>query len=170
MAGNAPIRTVPPFGLVALGQPSADQDLDVPPVEITPDYVWARLKEAFQTLKHLPERTLPAAYGSSLPEPILGPGEAWPMKKRAVFSAARISRMEEAIQWPLLIEDMDRRKVLVGLALGVRYDTITFEFGVTRQTLRAWRSATCALITSILNNKGEENGEYCGIPKKRDSN
>lgn len=146
MAGNAPIRTVPPFGLVALGQPSADQDLDVPPVEITPDYVWARLKEAFQTLKQLPERTLPAAYGSSLPEPILGPGEAWPMKKRPIFSAARISRMEEAIQWPLLIEDVERRKVLVGLALGVRYDILVDEIGVSRHTLRTWRGEECASL------------------------
>lgn len=150
MAGNAPIRPVPPFGLVALGQPSADQDLDVPPVEITPDYVWARLKEAFQTLKQLPERTLPAAYGSSLPEPILGPGEAWPMKKRPIFSAARISRMEEAIQWPLLIEDMDRRKVLVGLALGVRRDALALETGVSRETLRAWRQAACNDLTEHL--------------------
>lgn len=146
MAGNAPTRTVPPFGLVALGQPSADQDLDVPPVEITPDYVWARLKEAFQTLKHLPERTLPAAYGSSLPEPILGPGEAWPMKKRPIFSAARISRMEEAIQWPLLIEDMDRRKALVGLALGVRRQHLADDVGVSCRTLHQWRAASCREI------------------------
>ncbi|MCK6442296.1 DUF6362 family protein [Elstera cyanobacteriorum] len=150
MAGNAPIRTVPPFGLVALGQPSADQDLDVPPVEITPDYVWARLKEAFQTLKQLPERTLPAAYGSSLPEPILGPGEAWPMKKRPIFSPARISRMEEAIQWPLLIEDVDRRKVLVGLALGVRYDALAREIRLSRQTLRGWRNEGCLHIKGQL--------------------
>lgn len=150
MAGNAPIHTVPAFGLVALGQPSADEDLDVPPVEITPDYVWARLKEAFQTLKQLPERTLPAAYGSSLPEPILGPGEAWPMKKRPIFSAARISRMEEAIQWPLLIEDMDRRKALVGLALGVRADTLALEIDVSRETLRAWRKYACVEIAGML--------------------
>lgn len=150
MAGNAPIRTVPPFGIVALGQPSADQDLDMPPVEITPDYVWARLKEAFQTLKQLPERTLPAAYGSSLPEPILGPGEAWPMKKRPIFSAARISRMEEAIRWPLLVEDIDRRKALVGLALGVRYDVLAAQAGMSRHTLRAWRKECCILIGDNL--------------------
>jgi len=134
------------FGLVALGQRSDPRDLDVPPEEITPEYVWARLKEAFQTLKHIPERCWPAGYGSSMPEPLLGPGEAWPTKKRQVFSAARITRMEEAIQWPLLIEDLDRRKVLVGLALGVRYDALAQELGVTRQTLRAWRKEGCVLL------------------------
>lgn len=158
MAGNAPIRTIPPFGLVALGRPSADQDLDVPPVEITPDYVWARLKEAFQTLKQLPERTLPAAYGSSLPEPILGPGEAWPMKKRAVFSAARISRMEEAIQWPLLIEDMDRRKALVGLALGVRVQVLLAELGISRTTLYRFSKEASNEICEKLFNCNERRG------------
>lgn len=150
MAGNAPIRTVPPFGLVALGQPSADQDLDVPPVEITPDYVWARLKEAFQTLKQLPERTLPAAYGSSLPEPILGPGEAWPMKKPPIFSAARITRMEEAIQWPLLIEDMDRRKALVGRALGVRRAALADDLGVSERSVSRLRDEGVANICDRL--------------------
>ena len=150
MAGNAPIRPVPPFGLVALGQPSADQDLDVPPVEITPDYVWARLKEAFQTLKQLPERTLPAAYGSSLPEPILGPGEAWPMKKRPIFSAARITRMEEAIQWPLLIEDMDRRKALVGRALGVPRAALADDLGVSERSVSRLRDEGVANICDRL--------------------
>lgn len=150
MAGNAPICTVPPFGLVALGQPSADQDLDVPPVEITPDYVWARLKEAFQTLKQLPERTLPAAYGSSLPEPILGPGEAWPMKKRPIFSAARITRMEEAIQWPLLIEDMDRRKALVGRALGVPRAALADDLGVSERSVSRLRDEGVANICDRL--------------------
>lgn len=131
------------FGLVALGQRSDPRDLDVPPEEITPDYVWARLKEAFQTLKQIPERCWPAGYGSSMPEPLLGPGEAWPTMKRPIFSPARITRMEEAIRWPLLIEDMDRRKVLVGLALGVRYSVLVEQVGVSRQTLRRWKELAC---------------------------
>jgi hypothetical protein len=135
---------------VSLGQRSDPRDLDVPPEEITPEYVWVRLREAFQTLKQIPERCWPAGYGSSMPEPLIGPGEAWPTKKRPIFSAARITRMEEAIQWPLLIDDIDRRKVLVGLALGVRYEALAQELGVSRQTLRGWRNASCCYLSFMV--------------------
>lgn len=138
------------FGLVSLGQRSDPRDLDVPPEEITPEYVWARLKEAFQTLKQIPERCWPAGYGSSMPEPLLGPGEAWPTKKRPIFSPARISRMEEAIQWPLLIEDIDRRKVLVGLALGMNALTLSEEMKISKRTVYNWRKESCFIVRCRL--------------------
>lgn len=75
-----------------------------PPITYTHQIVLDRMVEAFQTLRAIPMRLYPDGYGAFWPEMTREADDAKPKAKpvRMRPGGEEISRMEEALRWPLL--------------------------------------------------------------------
>jgi hypothetical protein len=118
-------------------------------VEITwtPKLVEARLEEAADTLRRLPEQRVQACR-SGWPQIIREFHDAYgcePARLRlGPPSAVAIDRMDQTLAWLRWLEPDDARIVWLR-ACGVRWKPICYRFGVSRDT--AWRHWLAAIIT-----------------------
>ena len=107
-----------------------------------------RFDEAAYTLRRLPEKDRPRGYGSSWPAVVHDAKHAYgytpeaPM--RVIPSAAAITRMEECLDWLLLVDPEDARIVWLR-AEGARWRQVCIRAGCVRST--AWRRWAAALLT-----------------------
>lgn len=122
----------------------------------TPRKIEDRLEEAALTLRRLPNPPGSGArgHGSSWPEYVHEAKHAYGYEEarmRVVPNAREISRMEEALEWLMLIEGrltdsaIDDRRIVWMRAEGYRWRQICRAVGCARPT--AWRRWSAALIT-----------------------
>lgn len=115
---------------------------------LSPRDIEDRLEEAASTLRRLPEKDRPRGYRSAWPPVVHDAKHAYgytpeaPM--RVVPSAAAITRMEECLDWLLLIDPEDAR-IVWQRAEGARWRQVCISAGVVRST--AWRRWAAALLT-----------------------
>jgi len=131
-----------------------------------PQDVASRLREAAQTLQHLPmpKHGRPGTYRSTMPEPVVSFWEMWGgltaaerEERRREFNYVRetptpdqIARMDEALDWLLWINERDR-KVVMAKAGGNPYRKISFFDGRSREYLRQIWHEGCDFIAGRLN-------------------
>ncbi len=105
-------------------------------------------EEAAYTLRRLPEKNRPRGYSSYWPAVVHDAKHAYgytpeaPM--RVIPSAAAITRMEECLDWLLLVDPEDARIVWLR-AEGARWRQVCIRAGCVRST--AWRRWAAALLT-----------------------
>ncbi len=115
---------------------------------LSPRDIEDRFDEAAYVLRRLPEKDRPRGYSSSWPAVVHDAKHAYgytpqaPM--RVIPSAAAITRMEECLDWLLLVEPEDARIVWLR-AEGARWRHVCIRAGCVRST--AWRSWAAALLT-----------------------
>ena len=115
---------------------------------LSPRDIEDRFEEAAYTLRRLPEKDRPRGYGSSWPAVVHDAKHAYgytpeaPM--RVIPSAAAITRMEECLDWLLLVDPEDARIVWLR-AEGARWRQVCIRAGCVRST--AWRRWAAALLT-----------------------
>ena len=115
---------------------------------LSPRDIEDRFEEAAYTLRRLPEKDRPRGYSSYWPAVVHDAKHAYgytpeaPM--RVIPSAAAITRMEECLDWLLLIETEDARIVWLR-AEGARWRQVCVRAGCVRST--AWRRWASALLT-----------------------
>ncbi len=132
----------------------ADQDW-------TPSLVEERLVEAADVLKRLPDDTR-QGYFSTWPAVLLEfsdlVGQEPPRMKRPWPSPAAISRMEETLDWPKLLDPLDAR-ILWLRAAGERWKTICWKVGLQRAAAHQhWLYGLCVLAWKL-------NGRH--VPSRR---
>ena len=115
---------------------------------LSPRDIEDRFEEAAYTLRRLPEKDRPRGYSSYWPAVVHDAKHAYgytpeaPM--RVIPSAAQITRMEECLDWLLLVDPEDARIVWLR-AVGMRWRQVCIRAGVVRSN--AWRSWVAALLT-----------------------
>ena len=115
---------------------------------LSPRDIEDRFEEAAYTLRRLPEKDRPRGYGSSWPAVVHDAKHAYgytpeaPM--RVIPSAAAITRMEECLDWLLLVDPEDARIVWLR-AEGARWRQVCIRAGCVRSN--AWRRWVAALLT-----------------------
>ena len=115
---------------------------------LTPRDIEDRFEEAAYVLRRLPEKDRPRGYRSSWPPIVQEAKHAYgytpeaPM--RVIPSAAAITRMEECLDWLLLVDPEDARIVWLR-AEGARWRQVCIRAGCVRST--AWRRWAAALLT-----------------------
>ncbi len=115
---------------------------------LTPRDIEDRFEEAAYVLRRLPEKDRPRGYGSSWPPIVQEAKHAYgytpeaPM--RVIPSAAAITRMEECLDWLLLVDPEDARIVWLR-AEGARWRQVCIRAGCVRST--AWRRWAAARLT-----------------------
>jgi hypothetical protein len=115
---------------------------------LTPRDIEDRFEEAAYVLRRLPEKDRPRGYRSSWPPIVQEAKHAYgytpeaPM--RVIPSATAITRMEECLDWLLLIDPEDARIVWLR-AEGARWRQVCIQAGCVRST--AWRRWAAALLT-----------------------
>lgn len=115
---------------------------------MTPRDIEDRFEEAAYVLRRLPEKDRPRGYRSSWPPIVQEAKHAYgytpeaPM--RVIPSAAAITRMEECLDWLLLVDPEDARIVWLR-AEGARWRQVCIRAGCVRST--AWRRWAAALLT-----------------------
>ncbi len=115
---------------------------------LSPHDIEDRFEEAAYTLRRLPERDRPRGYSSYWPAVVHDAKHAYgytpeaPM--RVIPSAAAITRMEECLDWLLLVDPEDARIVWLR-AEGARWRQVCIRAGCVRST--AWRRWAAALLT-----------------------
>ncbi len=115
---------------------------------LTPRDIEDRFEEAAYVLRRLPEKDRPRGYRSSWPPIAQEAKHAYgytpeaPM--RVIPSAAAITRMEECLDWLLLVDPEDARIVWLR-AEGARWRQVCIRAGCVRST--AWRRWAAALLT-----------------------
>ena len=115
---------------------------------LTPRDIEDRFEEAAYVLRRLPEKDRPRGYRSSWPPIVQEAKHAYgytpeaPM--RVIPSAAAITRMEECLDWLLLIDPEDARIIWLR-AEGSRWRQVCIRAGCVRST--AWRRWAAALLT-----------------------
>ena len=115
---------------------------------LSPRDIEDRFEEAAYTLRRLPEKDRPRGYSSYWPAVVHDAKHAYgytpeaPM--RVIASAAAITRMEECLDWLLLIDPEDARIVWLR-AEGARWRQVCIRAGCVRST--AWRRWAAALLT-----------------------
>jgi hypothetical protein len=130
-------------------------------VNWTPEQVEARLKEAADVLKRLPE-TKARGYSNLWPRVVHDFGdmvgqEAEPMR-RPPPSAAAISRMEEALTWIRFLA-IDDGKLVWARAERAPWKSICWRFGIARATAnRRWKFGLSVIALRL-------NGRH--VPAKR---
>ena len=115
---------------------------------LSPRDIEDRFEEAAYTLRRLPEKDRPRGYSSYWPAVVHDAKHAYgytpeaPM--RVIPSAAQITRMEECLDWLLLVDPEDARIVWLR-AEGARWRQVCIRAGCVRST--AWRRWAAALLT-----------------------
>ena len=115
---------------------------------LSPRDIEDRFEEAAYTLRRLPEKDRPRGYSSYWPAVVHDAKHAYgytpeaPM--RVIPSAAAITRMEECLDWLLLVDPEDARIVWLR-AEGARWRQVCIRAGCVRST--AWRRWAAALLT-----------------------
>ena len=115
---------------------------------LNPRDIEDRFEEAAYTLRRLPEKDRPRGYSSYWPAVVHDAKHAYgytpeaPM--RVIPSAAAITRMEECLDWLLLVDPEDARIVWLR-AEGARWRQVCIRAGCVRST--AWRRWAAALLT-----------------------
>ena len=115
---------------------------------LNPPDIEDRFEEAAYTLRRLPEKDRPRGYSSYWPAVVHDAKHAYgytpeaPM--RVIPSAAQITRMEECLDWLLLVDPEDARIVWLR-AEGARWRQVCIRAGCVRST--AWRRWAAALLT-----------------------
>ena len=127
----------------------------------TPSLVEARIVEAVDVLKRLPEERMQGYYSTwprIVPEFSDLVGQEPPRLKRPPPSPGAISRMEETLEWPKLLEPQDAR-ILWLRAAGERWKTICWKVGLQRAAAHEhWLFGLCVLAWKL-------NGRQ--VPSKR---
>ena len=115
---------------------------------LSPRDIEDRFEEAAYVLRRLPEKDRPRGYSSYWPAVMHDAKHAYgytpeaPM--RVIPSAAAITRMEECLDWLLLVDPEDARIVWLR-AEGARWRQVCIRAGCVRST--AWRRWAAALLT-----------------------
>ena len=115
---------------------------------LNPRDIEDRFEEAAYTLRRLPEKDRPRGYSSYWPAVVHDAKHAYgytpeaPM--RVIPSAAQITRMEECLDWLLLVDPEDARIIWLR-AEGARWRQVCIRAGCVRST--AWRRWAAALLT-----------------------
>lgn len=116
-----------------------------------------RFEQAIYTLKRLPPVKVQGYY-NLWPAIKYTEREVWEMEKLPMRlgppTPQAISRMEETLQWIVLLDDVDERKLVWLRAAKVRWKSICYRMGCDRST--AWRKWVIALtkIAARLNSTG----------------
>lgn len=118
----------------------------------TPSLVEERLVEAADVLKRLPEENM-QGYFSTWPAVFVEfsdlVGQEPPRMKRPRPSPAAISRMEETLDWPMLLDPLDAR-ILWLRATGERWKTICWKVGLQRAAAHEhWLYGLCVLAWKL---------------------
>ena len=121
-------------------------------VQWTPSLVEERIVEAVDVLKRLPEE-LVQGYFSTWPAILMEfsdlVGQEPRKLKRPRPSAAAISRMEETLGWPKLLEPQDSRIIWLRAA-GERWKTICWRIGLQRAAAHEhWLYGLCVLAWKL---------------------
>ena len=115
---------------------------------LTPRDIEDRFEEAAYVLRRLPEKDRPRGYRSSWPPIVQEAKHAYgytpEAPKRVIPSAAAITRMEECLDWLLLVDPEDARIIWLR-AEGARWRQVCIRAGCVRST--AWRRWAAALLT-----------------------
>lgn len=118
----------------------------------TPSLVEARIVEAVDVLKRLPEERMQGYYSTwprIVPEFSDLVGQEPPRLKRPLPSPAAISRMEETLEWPKLLEPRDARIVWMRAA-GERWKTICWTVGLQRSAAHQhWLYGLCVISLKL---------------------
>jgi len=113
----------------------------------TPERVEARIEEAADTLRRLPEERV-QGFVSTWPPVVRDFWDAFGWEetrvRRGPPQAGAIDRMDEALRWLSWLEPDDARIVWLR-ACGVHWKLITWRFGISRTT--AWRNWAAALLS-----------------------
>jgi hypothetical protein len=129
--------------------------------EWTPSLVEARLAEAADVLKRLPDRDVQGYYNTwprIIPEFSDLVGREPPRLKRPPPSPEAITRMEETLTWTAGLDPVDA-KIIWLRAGGERWKTICWTVGLARATVHQhWLYALCVIAWRL-------NGRR--IPSKR---
>ena len=114
---------------------------------LSPRDIEDRFDEAAYTLRRLPEKDRPRGYSSFWPAVVHDAKHAYgytPEAPMRVIPAAAITRMEECLDWLLLVDPEDARIVWLR-AEGARWRQVCIRAGCVRST--AWRRWAAALLT-----------------------
>ncbi len=118
----------------------------------TPSLVEARIVEAVDVLKRLPEERMQGYYSTwprIVPEFSDLVGQEPPRLKRPPPSPGAISRMEETLEWPKLLEPQDAR-ILWLRAAGERWKTICWKVGLQRSAAHQhWLYGLCVISLKL---------------------
>ncbi len=117
----------------------------MPSFPVTPHDLASHFEEAARTLSRLPHHR-PGGYRSSvltvLPEKDHAETTASSRSRLPPPGAAQISRMDEALEWILWLDESER-KLVWARALGMSWRMVCWRLGCSRTT--AWRNWTAAL-------------------------
>lgn len=125
-----------------------------PPVW-TPELVRARLAEAMQILRRLPESATsrPSTQLVRWPEVVHDIAEAYGygQAKAAVRpTPAEIGRLDETLPWLFLISSGQQRLAVIGVAMGLNLRVIARSFGCSHETVRQRERAGIAALVEAL--------------------
>lgn len=138
----------------------------------TPEYVGVRLRQAFETLRHLPEKEVARGHGQGWPSYVYEAedlraqqeqaaaeeeaGTAEPARIRLPVPSSAISRMEEALAWPgrHLAHDPALAKLVMHVAIAqarrVSIKALCQRMKWNDATVRRRRQAGLTIIASAL--------------------
>lgn len=127
-----------------------------PPATWTPELVRARLAEAMQVLRKLPDdaSSRPSTQTVRWPEVVRDMAEAYgygEAKARIRPTPAEIGRLDETLPWLFLIPDGQQRLAVIGVAMGLNLRVIGRTFGCSHETVRQRERAGIAALVRALN-------------------
>ena len=128
---------------------------ETPPAAWTPELVRARLAEAMQVLRKLPDDagSRPSTQLVRWPEVIHDLAEAYgygEARARLRPTPAEIGRLDETLPWLFLIADGQQRLAVIGVAMGLNLRVIGRTFGCSHETVRQRERAGIAALVRAL--------------------
>lgn len=147
-------------------------------VHLTVAEIEDRLEEAALTLRRLPSGGGPRGYGSSWPDIVRSRFTAYGFEEarvRVVPNATEIQRMEDAIEWLMLIRHADDeartrddRNIVWMRAENHRWRHICRRVGLSRsQAWRRWGAALITIQNRLANPPRRQTGKGGALPAKR---
>lgn len=120
--------------------------------EWTEEMVADRLEDAARTMRRLPP-VKAQGYVSAWPAIFYTEMEKLQMDKKPRKWPAmpeQVTRMEEACDWLLLLEDIDDRRLLWLRAERVPWKPICWKMGISRATAnRRWKNGICTIMQKL---------------------
>jgi len=131
---------------------------DMPPAVWTEEQVRARLAEAMQVLRKLPEdaTSRPSTQTVRWPEVVRDIAEAYgygEARARLRPTPAEIGRLDQTLPWLFLIADGQQRLAVIGVAMGLNLRVIGRTFGCSHETVRQRERAGIAALVLALNSQ-----------------
>lgn len=129
---------------------------ETPPQVWTPELVRARLAEAMQVLRKLPDDagSRPSTQLARWPDVVRDLAEAYgygEARARLRPTPAEIGRLDQTLPWLFLIADGQQRLAVIGVAMGLNLRVIGRTFGCSHETVRQRERAGIAALVRALN-------------------